>query len=69
MVWIYGGGRVNGSSAESFFDGNAIPKKGVVVVRMNYRVNIFGWFAHPELTRESPNTPPATMARSINSPL
>ncbi|MBV8728682.1 MAG: carboxylesterase family protein [Acidobacteriia bacterium] len=42
LVWIYGGGGVNGSSAESFFDGNAMAKKGVVVVSMNYRVNVFG---------------------------
>src|SRR5206468_13081345 len=37
------------------YDGNAIAKKGVVVVSMNYRVNVFGWFAHPELTKESPH--------------
>ena len=55
LVWIYGGGGVNGSSAESFFDGNAMAKKGVVVVSMNYRVNVFGWFAHPELSKESPH--------------
>ena len=53
LVWIYGGGGVNGSTAEPIYDGNAIAKKGVVVVSMNYRLNVFGWFAHPELTRES----------------
>jgi len=53
MVWIYGGGGVNGSTAEPIYDGNTIAKKGVVVVSMNYRVNVFGWFAHPELTGES----------------
>jgi para-nitrobenzyl esterase len=53
LVWIYGGGGTAGSSAEPLYDGNAIAKKGVVVVSMNYRVNVFGWFAHPELTRES----------------
>lgn len=55
LVWIYGGGGVSGSTAEPIYDGNAIAKKGVVVVSMNYRVNIFGWFAHPELSRESPH--------------
>ena len=55
LVWIYGGGGVSGSTAEPIYDGNAITKKGVVVVSMNYRVNVFGWFAHPELTRESPH--------------
>ncbi len=53
LVWIYGGGGTNGSSAEPIYDGNAIAKKGVVVVSMNYRVNVFGWMAHPELTKES----------------
>jgi len=53
MVWIYGGGGTHGSSAEPIYDGNAMAKKGVVVVSMNYRVNVFGWFAHPDLTRES----------------
>lgn len=53
LVWIYGGGGTAGSTAEPLYDGNALAKKGVVVVSMNYRVNIFGWFAHPELTRES----------------
>jgi para-nitrobenzyl esterase len=53
LVWIYGGGGTAGSTAEPLYDGNTIAKKGVVVVSMNYRVNVFGWFAHPELTRES----------------
>jgi para-nitrobenzyl esterase len=52
-VWIYGGGGVSGSTAEPIYDGNAIAKNGVVVVSMNYRLNVFGWFAHPEITRES----------------
>jgi para-nitrobenzyl esterase len=53
LVWIYGGGGTNGSTAEPIYDGNAIARKGVVVVSMNYRLNVFGWFAHAELTRES----------------
>jgi para-nitrobenzyl esterase len=53
LIWIYGGGGVNGSTAEPLYDGNAIAKKGVVVVSMNYRLNVFGWLSHPELTRES----------------
>src|SRR5689334_5295723 len=46
LIWIYGGGGVSGSTAEPIYDGNLIAKKGVVVVSMNYRLNIFGWFAH-----------------------
>jgi len=53
LVWIHGGGLTNGSAAEPVFDGNILAKKGVVVVTVNYRLNVFGWFAHPELTRES----------------
>ena len=53
LVWIYGGGGTAGSTGEPIYDGNALAKKGVVVVSANYRVNVFGWFAHPELTRES----------------
>jgi para-nitrobenzyl esterase len=55
MVWIYGGGGVQGSGSEQFYDGDGLAKKGVVVVTFNYRVNVFGWMAHPELTKESPN--------------
>ena len=55
MVYIYGGGGVQGGTSEPRYDGNAMAKKGVVVVSMNYRVNAFGWLAHPELTQESPH--------------
>jgi para-nitrobenzyl esterase len=48
LVWIHGGGGVSGSSAEPIYDGNALAKRGVVVVNINYRLNVFGWFAHPE---------------------
>ncbi len=55
MVWIYGGGGVQGSGSEQFYAGDGLAKKGVVVVTFNYRVNVFGWMAHPELTKESPH--------------
>ncbi len=53
MVWIYGGGFAAGSSSEPRQDGDDLAKKGVVVVSMNYRLGIFGFFAYPELTQES----------------
>ncbi len=53
LVWIYGGGFVSGGSAVPIYDGEAIAKKGVIFVSCNYRVGIFGFFAHPELTAES----------------
>ncbi len=53
MVWIYGGGYMAGGSSEPRQDGTELAKKGVVVVSMNYRLGVFGFFAHPELTAES----------------
>lgn len=53
VVWIYGGGFTSGGSACPVYDGEATAQKGVVFVSVNYRVGPFGFFAHPELTRES----------------
>lgn len=53
MVWIHGGDHQDGSASEPYYDGNAIPKKGVVTVTINYRLGLMGYFAHPELTEES----------------
>ena len=53
MVWIHGGGFQAGAGAEPRHDGQAFARKGVVLVTLNYRLGIFGFFAHPELTRES----------------
>jgi para-nitrobenzyl esterase len=53
LVWIYGGGFSSGGSACPIYDGEAMAKKGIVFVSINYRVGIFGFLAHPELTKES----------------
>jgi para-nitrobenzyl esterase len=53
MVWIHGGGFQAGASSEPRQDGEVLATKGVIVVSMNYRMGIFGFFAHPDLTRES----------------
>jgi para-nitrobenzyl esterase len=53
LVYFYGGGFVAGDGAEPRYDGAAMAKKGIVVVTVNYRLNIFGFFAHPELSKES----------------
>ncbi len=55
MVWIYGGGFQTGGASENRQDGQFLAHRGVIVVSMNYRLGIFGFFAHPELTAESPN--------------
>lgn len=52
-VYIYGGALTSGSGDVSIYDGEHLAKKGIVVVNMNYRVGIFGFLAHPELTAES----------------
>ena len=53
MVWVYGGGFAAGATSEPRQDGGNLSKKGVLVVSMDYRLGIFGFFAHPELTKES----------------
>jgi len=50
MVWIHGGGNVNGSGREN---GESLSRHGVVVVNFNYRLGLFGFFALPALTAES----------------
>jgi para-nitrobenzyl esterase len=55
MVWIYGGGFTTGGTSENRQDGQFLARRGVVVVSMNYRLGIFGFMAHPELTTESAN--------------
>jgi para-nitrobenzyl esterase len=57
MVWIYGGGFVNGGSSPSVYDGTQFARRGLVFVSFNYRVGRFGFFAFPALTRENPSEP------------
>ncbi len=53
MVWIYGGGYQAGATSEGRQDGGNLSKRDVVVVSMDYRLGIFGFFSHPELAKES----------------
>jgi para-nitrobenzyl esterase len=53
LVWFYGGGFASGSGDEPRYDGEHLAAKGVVVVNVNYRLGVLGFFAHPELTKES----------------
>ncbi|HXB69502.1 MAG TPA: carboxylesterase family protein [Candidatus Acidoferrales bacterium] len=52
-LYIYGGANTEGSAAVPVYDGEGLAKKGIVVVTVNYRLGIFGFFAHPELTKEA----------------
>lgn len=53
LMWIYGGGFVSGSAACAVYDGEALAKQGIIFVSINYRVGVFGFFSHPDLTKES----------------
>ena len=53
MVWIHGGALTRGSGVGSTYDGTELAKKGVVLVTINYRLGVFGYMAHPELSAES----------------
>jgi para-nitrobenzyl esterase len=65
MLWIHGGGNVNGSASEpvpyanagTFYSGRSLAEKGVVVVTFNYRLGVFGFLAHPELSAEKGGSP------------
>ncbi|MEC3908943.1 carboxylesterase family protein [Sphingobium sp. CR2-8] len=51
MVWIYGGGFVNGGSSPPTYAGDGLARQGIMVVSFNYRLGRFGTFAHPALTK------------------
>ncbi len=56
MVWIHGGGNVAGAGGfDPLYDGRSLISHGVVLVVVEYRLGIFGFLSHPELTRESPH--------------
>ncbi|WP_374760921.1 carboxylesterase/lipase family protein [Flectobacillus rivi] len=53
LVYFYGGGFAAGDGSEYRYDGENMAKKGIVTVTVNYRLNIFGFFSHPELSKET----------------
>lgn len=55
LVYFYGGGFIAGDGSEPRYDGANMARKGIVAVTVNYRLGLFGFLAHPELTRESPH--------------
>ena len=54
MVWIHGGGWASGANSVPIYDGEQFALNEVVLVSVNYRMNAFGWMAHPALSAESP---------------
>jgi para-nitrobenzyl esterase len=57
IVWIYGGGFVNGGTSPAVYDGSAFARDGLVFVSFNYRLARFGFFAHPGLSAEQAGQP------------
>jgi para-nitrobenzyl esterase len=55
LVYFYGGGFIAGDGSEPRYDGESIARRGIIAITVNYRLGIFGFFAHPELTKESPH--------------
>ena len=55
LVYLYGGGFVAGDGSEPRYDGESMARKGIVSLTVNYRLGVFGFMAHPELTKESPH--------------
>jgi para-nitrobenzyl esterase len=55
LVYFYGGGFMAGDGSEPRYDGASMARKGIVAVTVNYRLGVFGFLAHPELTSESPH--------------
>src|ERR1044072_8852438 len=55
FVYFYGGGFVAGDGSEGRYDGESMEQKGIVALTVNYRLGIFGFLSHPELTKESPH--------------
>ena len=53
LVYFYGGGFVAGDGSEYRYDGESLARRGLVTVTVNYRLGVFGFLAHPELTKES----------------
>ncbi|KAA6439836.1 carboxylesterase family protein [Dyadobacter flavalbus] len=55
LVYYYGGGNIAGDGSEGRYDGESMAGKGIVTLTVNYRLGVFGFLSHPELTKESPN--------------
>jgi para-nitrobenzyl esterase len=59
MIWMHGGGNIEGTASRTLYDGGNFARDSVVLVSFNYRLGLLGFFAHPALTREAGATPTA----------
>ncbi len=55
LVYFYGGGFVAGDGSEPRYEGESMSRRGIVAITVNYRLSVFGFMSHPELTKESPH--------------
>lgn len=55
MVWFHGGAFVGGAGNTPLYDGQVLAGSGVVLITVNYRLGVFGYLAHPQLSGESPH--------------
>lgn len=55
MVWIHGGAYKNGAASMKLYHGDQLARQGIIFVSISYRLGVFGFLAHPELTKESTN--------------
>jgi para-nitrobenzyl esterase len=53
MVWLHGGANEGGTASSLLYKDATLVQHGIVLVTVNYRLGVFGFLAHPELTRES----------------
>lgn len=53
LVYFYGGGFVAGDGSEARYDGESMARRGIITITVNYRLGVFGFMAHPELSKES----------------
>jgi para-nitrobenzyl esterase len=55
LVYFFGGGFMAGDGSEPRYDGESMAAKGIVALTVNYRLGVFGFFVHPDLTKASPH--------------
>ncbi len=55
LVYFFGGGFIAGDGSEGRYDGESMATKGIIAITITYRLGVFGFLAHPELTQESPH--------------